>query len=830
MSAESINHRAAPRYRGAVRKARVGVGLAVVFFAVAVVFFATCRDRSTSSTKPSGSAGSAASRDPSVAPEPAWFGVATPTGAGRRITGTAYRGGAPVAAQLTLASTATDVGAAELAHATAGPDGRFDLGLHRAGTYRLLATAPGAVPRVVSVDCETADADVEVYLSTCKTVVTGEVRDASGGGIASAAITRSGFTLATTDAAGTYELCIGREAEAVMLVARADGYAAAARAISGFGAVELDFDLVPEASVVVHVVDTQARPVAGAVVRARPSQDSLEDGPQPATGVTDADGTVELLAPTAYDIAASAAGLVSEESARFDATAGEAGEVTVLLVPSSSVRGRAVESGAPVAGLRVRWIAAADGVRGQAITAADGTFAIADVPPGAGAFAIDEPGFVQTPAEHVASPDAPQIDVEVVRPRFVRGIAKLGGGPVGGAILFFVHFPGRTTSKIDGTFELPLAPVGKPTDTEILAASAEQSALVRVPIHLEPRQDIDGFVVELKPSSVIAGVVVDQSGAPVPEARLTFDCQTFRDTSVAVTGPDGTFAADLLRGGCVYEPAVRQGGGWLRPAGGGEWTPIDVAEGGRVSGVRLVASVVRTSLSGVVVDANGAPVPDALVVAQPGTREARSDVQGRFTLSSTQPGPFSVEARASGARTARLEDVAGGSANLRLALVAPGFARVICDGAEAGLTFLTLSGASVRRDVSCGKTSGPLPPGPFTGFGDGVSVAFTIAPGATTDVRATGAARVELDVTVVGAPATGISCRAYWHYLAGESRSGAPVPVTDGAAHLVTYQGTNRVWCGGEGLTGSQTLELAPGAGPVTITLAPRPPRPSGPK
>src|SRR5688572_12430942 len=167
------------------------------------------------------------------------LGLVIPGAAPRAIRGRVFLGGRPVAARLALASAATDAGAAAISHATAGADGAFDLGMHRAGVYRLLATAPGAEPRLVAVDCSVADADLEVFLTPCARTVGGEVRDASGGAIAGASISIAGFELATTDAAGRYDVCAGADAEA--LVARADGYAAAERRIH-HGAATLDFE------------------------------------------------------------------------------------------------------------------------------------------------------------------------------------------------------------------------------------------------------------------------------------------------------------------------------------------------------------------------------------------------------------------------------------------------------------------------------------------------------------------------------------------------------------------------------------------------------------
>jgi predicted CXXCH cytochrome family protein len=65
------------------------------------------------------------------------------------------------------------------------------------------------------------------------------------------------------------------------------------------------------------------------------------------------------------------------------------------------------------------------------------------------------------------------------------------------------------------------------------------------------------------------------------------------------------------------------------------------------------------TVTGQVLDEDGRPVPDALLVAAPGGYEARTDGDGAFTLDRVPPGPLRLVARAEGyARTARQLELA----------------------------------------------------------------------------------------------------------------------------------------------------------------------------
>jgi hypothetical protein len=756
--------------------------------------------------------------------------AATPNGppiddaTGCRIAGRVFLDGDEVEAQVALAGELTDAGIGSVRRAAAGADGSFDLGRHPSAIYRLLASTPGAEPQAVAVDCERGDADVEVFLSRCRSFVGGEVRDASGGGIAGARVSRDGFPLATTDEAGRYELCLG--ADGATLVAHADGYADAGRTVNRLEGVVLDFELVPEAVVVVRVVDGAGAAVADAIVRATPAFAAVEGGPQPVLGVTGADGSVELrgLAPSTYDVSATSA---HEISARvpYDAAPGETGEVTLALGATASIRGRVTEAGAPVAGVRVRWIVD-EQERGQAVSAVDGAFVIDQLTPGPGDVAVDTPVELRSASRTIAeAPAGPPIALEIASPRRVRGRVVRAGTPVGGVTVKFLRMHGtKATTRSDGRFELAYrAQDATGAEVWLEANSPSHGAFGQVAVKLGDR-DVEGVEIELAWAGAISGIVVDEAGAPVSGAAVRMNCDPQHDAGTDVTARDGTFTARSLRGGGSYEATVRLDDTALPPAGA--WPIVELAEGASRDGVRLVARVVRHEVAGVVVDASGAPIADALVQIVPGVRETRTAVDGRFTVASLHDGPYRITARASRTRTASVTKVAAGTTDLRLVVSEPGAARFSCTAPVTGPMRIASLGSERHRPAACDRTVTPLPSGAYVVVGAGVIARFTVASGATTEVTITPAAQTAVDVDVVVPPGVQptapLTCQSTW---AQAPTFGTPqiAQVVDGHARLLVYRGRNRIRCSaGPGLHGE--LRIVIGDDPVRfpITLVER--------
>jgi carboxypeptidase family protein len=149
----------------------------------------------------------------------------------------------------------------------------------------------------------------------------------------------------------------------------------------------------------------------------------------------------------------------------------------------------------------------------------------------------------------------------------------------------------------------------------------------------------------------IAGIVVDESGAPVPGASVRADAAGGAGGSRTVSsGDDGRFEVSGLRSGTVHDITAAASGRVAALA-------ADVAFG-RLD-LRLVLARGLTA-SGRVIDSSGAPVRRAYLRLRrdaDGSRvELRTDAEGRFSTSSLAAGKYEAEtARPSTGGTPRYE-------------------------------------------------------------------------------------------------------------------------------------------------------------------------------
>lgn len=112
--------------------------------------------------------------------------------------------------------------------------------------------------------------------------------------------------------------------------------------------------------------------------------------------------------------------------------------------------------------------------------------------------------------------------------------------------------PGRerglaTTTGPDGTFRFSNAPAQGIFNLTAEARGYASSTLQNQPLKSEGND----FVIEIARGQPIAGVVVDQSGKPAPNVRITAAGMSAKTPQTAETtsGPDGVFAFEALREG-----------------------------------------------------------------------------------------------------------------------------------------------------------------------------------------------------------------------------------------------------------------------------------------
>jgi protocatechuate 3,4-dioxygenase beta subunit len=251
------------------------------------------------------------------------------------------------------------------------------------------------------------------------------------------------------------------------------------------------------------------------------------------------------------------------------------------------------------------------------------------------------------------------VELLVTRQASLHGVVTRNHRPVAGArvgvTLSVQEF--AATSDAQGRYLLE----GLPRGTFHLVASSDTAgAFVELPgLTLKADEDRE-LDLELVSASSIEGTVVDERGAPLSGALVVFTNEAKDDEGRDTTSADGHFRCTQMLGGSAYTPEVFLSG---RPGVAakpvGALPSVMVRDGdAHVEGVRLQVKVEKLPLAGRVVDASGAPVPDAKVRAQsvePGERavfsawqplaQAFSDAQGRFSFEGLSSGSWAVQAR-----------------------------------------------------------------------------------------------------------------------------------------------------------------------------------------
>ena len=563
--------------------------------------------------------------------------------------------------------------------------GRFDFGMRRLGAYSLAAEASGLTATLEELDLRASrpspDA-LRVVMYPCAAAIHGTIRDTAGGVIAGASIAQVGASPvsrgADSAADGTYALCVPIGGSYLRLTA--DGYAARREYANVFGRTRRDFTLAPGTSVSGRVVvaDTGA-PVADAIVTVRSADSEPSFIELSATSQDDGRFVVDGLAPGRYGITAHADGLATLLPVDVIAEIGAADDTVVEVSKTFALAGNVVErhTGTPLGDARVDLSSSRERTATlRAYTAPDGSFVIDGLVPGdytpwVDGHTIDEQH--QIPIA-VADRDVRDVAIVVERLGSISGRVVRGGKPVHGADVSTSGAHAKT--DVDGTFTLRGLRAG---EHRVYAQSDRAGAFTRGPtVTLANREQRTGVEVELELAASVSGVVVDQTDRPVAGAFVSFSLLRGRDNGSATTADDGTFTARAMSGGGQYVYQVTRGGPGttvLPPLTGKRHPPIAVADGAtHVSGLRVRVRVERRTIRGVVVDGDGAPVPDALVRAEHEMTlpsSTTTDEHGAFTLDDLGTGRHTVFATSTRGE-ARVENVEAGRADLRIDLVAPG--------------------------------------------------------------------------------------------------------------------------------------------------------------
>jgi protocatechuate 3,4-dioxygenase beta subunit len=561
-----------------------------------------------------------------------------------------HRGAAVAGAEIRLRSR---LGGELVARAVSGADGAFDLGAQAADRYELGAQAAELAPAKQDVGPGDPGA-IRLELGDCQTKIGGVVRDAGGGVIAGATVSVD-LAETTTGTDGAYALCASRGRRTI--VARADGYADESVELAlASDRIVRDFALGPEAIVTGTVVRADGgAPVADALVEVRGSTRTAQSGE---------DGRFRLggLAAGRQRLAARADGLATAGDVEVVAQIGSDRDVTLRLTGLARVSGVVLQAAQPVAGAIVRFEDRRAGFSADATTDEHGAFAIGVTP---SSLTIDVDGHACKPNTVEVRPGGASLQLEVTPLGSISGKVLRAKNPAPGAHVTFTAKTGSgrsTSADADDQGSFTLTGVGPGWGT-IVAVDATGA------VSSEPKlQEVaDGAAIrdltlELDRDASIAGVVVDEKGAPLGGVTVEAWRQGGGDRAVDDTGPDGTFAIRPLLGGGTYHLRAYPTAGDVRPLpDAGDPVLVDLPDGAsHVNGVHMV--IARAALGrivGRVVRDDGSPIADVTVSAVYGLGLEDPDAtvvtgaDGTFVLEGLADGDYRVDARTPSGATAR---------------------------------------------------------------------------------------------------------------------------------------------------------------------------------
>jgi formylglycine-generating enzyme required for sulfatase activity len=316
---------------------------------------------------------------------------------------------------------------------------------------------------------------------------------------------------------------------------------------------------------------------------------------------------------------------------------------------------------------------------------------------------------IALPQKTTKVPSAPEQDRDNQRTdgRVVTGVVRDEAGlPTGDVDMWIIPRGWGLRRYAEGEFEAFYVAAIPESKSRFVARHREQNLAVAVEID----QDRSILDVKLKPGVILSGRVMDGAGKGIEEARVVITPQTYdrleRYLNWSVeTDAEGRFEMRALPPG--YGLVLSAKGTGYRP--GRIDVHTDDVRGNRVDAVSIVLARGQFSISGVVVDVNGKPMPDVRVFCYGKDQPycyAATRADGRFTIEGVFKGQ--VEVQGQGYGFYGLADAEAGATDIRIVLdkklPLPGAKGRACFPGETGIW---IDGAVVPiSKVARGQTVG----------------------------------------------------------------------------------------------------------------------------
>ncbi|MCY1082506.1 carboxypeptidase-like regulatory domain-containing protein [Archangium lansingense] len=329
-----------------------------------------------------------------------------------------------------------------------------------------------------------------------------------------------------------------------------------------------------------------------------------------------------------------------------------AGEEGVELVLGPGVRVSGVVSGddeKPVAGALVTAIYKAHSRFFEAVSDDTGHFTLGTLPRGEYSLVVSREGLLPLRSGFLGYPAEMNLRPQLFRARRMSGTVVHGGEPMAGVQVrthsYWDFIERKALTDASGRFSFEGLP---PQDTYGLTV-VHEGLKAALDVDFKAPEGSDSkllgerteLLVELTPAIELRGIVRDEAGRPILNAEVTVEQQEgefFTYSTSAETDAEGRYVLDALEPG-IYQLAVDAEGHLTS-----ERQTLEVLKGTGHADFVLPRA---TLLEGVLVDAEGEPVPGETVnLTSPDLEEAFSTMSkegGRFSFDLSHPGPYHLQ-------------------------------------------------------------------------------------------------------------------------------------------------------------------------------------------